>query len=223
MESVVSRVLHAALAPSGTLSGSLNRFPAVRTRTLEILVDLTPAQAAFAPRPGSWSIAQIADHLLRSEDLYRRQWQRMIQRANEGNFRTIPISFEEVDTWIPMVPRGIASTFQFPLRVFNRFVPAALRETMVRYPFLGALNPKASAPRDQLVLENLRADLAASMKETLELLQGPLPRDLERIRVDHPVMGFNNIVEMFRIMLAHEERHQGQMEGIRKDPRLPKS
>lgn len=222
MESVVSRMFHSVLAQEN-LSTYVNRFPAVRSRTLEFLVDITPEQAAWTARPGTWSIVQIADHLLRSEELYREQWQRMIQMAKDGRFETIQITFQEIDTWIAMVPRTVASTLQFPLRVFNRFVPTTVRETLVRYPLIAALNPKGSAPRDNLSLEQLRADLSAALATTMKLLEGPLPRDLERIRIDHPVLGFNNIVDMFRIMLAHEERHQGQMERIRKNSGFPKA
>ena len=223
LEGAFSRMLYSAFASSDNLSTHLNRLPVVRNKTLEILVDLTPEQAAWSARSGSWSIAQIADHLLRSEELYREQFHRMIQMAKEGQIETIVITFDEIDTQLAVVPRSVASALQFPMRVLNRFIPTAVRETLVRYPLIASLNPKVSAPRPELNLEKLRSGLSASMAETLTLFEGQLPRDLERIRVDHPLLGYNNIVDMFRILLAHEERHQGQMKRAREHPNFPKA
>ena len=223
VEGAVARMVHSTLAAHRNLSSELNRFRCVRAKTLETLADVTEDQARWSPRASAWSIAQIADHLLRSEELYREQWLRMIQLARDGKTQTIRIRFEEVDTSIALVPRDLITVFEFPLRVFNRFVPTAVRETMVRYPFVAAVNPKASQPRADLKLEKLRADLAASLAETEKLLRGPLPPNFERMRMDHPVIGNNNPIEMCRIMIAHEERHQGQIAHIRRNSKFPKA
>jgi hypothetical protein len=56
----------------------------------------------------------------------------------------------------------------------------------------------------------------------VQLFGGTLPSNLERLRVNHATMGNNSPIELFSIMIAHEERHQGQMEGIRQDANFPK-
>ncbi len=222
MESALSRMVQRMLAPPRHLSTEVDRFQTVRQRTLGILRPLTSEQALWRPRPGTWSIAEIADHLLRSEELYREQFQRLIQMARDGKEGTIQIGFQELDTTIAMVPREAIALLDLPLRMFNMFVPHALREVMVRFPLINAINPKVSEPRSGLALEKLQQDLAASLAATVQLFGGTLPSNLERLRVNHATMGNNSPIELFSIMIAHEERHQGQMEGIRQDANFPK-
>jgi uncharacterized damage-inducible protein DinB len=223
MEGAISRMIQSLLAPPRPLSAEVERFQAVRENTLGILQQVSPKQALWSARPGSWSIAQIADHLLRSEELYREQFQRLIQMARDRKGGTIQIRFEEVDTSFAMIPREVLSMFEMPLRMVNFFVPHALREAMVRYPVVNAINPRVSEPRAGLMLEKLRADLAASLVETTKLFAGPLPPNLDQVTVSHPALGNNTPVELVRIMIAHEERHQGQMQSIRESANFPKT
>jgi uncharacterized damage-inducible protein DinB len=223
IEAAISRMVHRMLAAPRHLSAEVDRFAGVREKTLGILRQVTSEQALWSARPGTWSIAQIADHLLRSDELYRAQFQRMIQMTRDGKSGTTQIPFHEIDASIAMVPREVISMLDFPLRMFNVFVPHALREALVRYPVIEALHPKVSEPRGGLALEKLREDLAASLAETMQLFQGPLPANLERLRVNHATLGNNNLIELFSIMVAHEERHQGQMESIRRNASFPRA
>ena len=119
----------------------------VREKTLAILGQVTDEQALWSPRKGTWSIAQIADHLLRSEEMYREQFRRLIQMAKEGRGTTIEISLREVNVGFAAIPREVIPLLEFPIKMFNLFVPHVLRETMVRYPLVAALNPRSSEPR----------------------------------------------------------------------------
>jgi len=143
--------------------------------------------------------------------------------AKNGKGRSLYVSFQEVNTTATLIPRAAVSMFETPVRMFTLFVPHVLRRAIVRYPLVSALNPNASEPRDGLTLDKLRQDLAASLTATVKFLQGPLPADLERLTIDHPVIGSNNIVELLSIMSAHEERHQGQIERLRKNDAFPKA
>jgi uncharacterized damage-inducible protein DinB len=223
MEGAISRMIQGLLAPPRPLSAEVERFQAVRENTLGILQEVTSEQALWCQRRGTWSIAQIADHVLRSEELYREQFQRLIQMAKDKKGGTIQIRFEEVDTSFAMIPREVLAMFEMPLRMVNFFVPHVLREAMVRYPVVNAINPRISEPRGGLTLEKLRADLAASLVETTKLFAAPLPPNLDQVTVSHPALGNNNPVELLRIMIAHEERHQGQMQSIRGSANFPKA
>jgi uncharacterized damage-inducible protein DinB len=223
IEGAISRMVQGMLAPPRSLSAEVDRFPAVRKKTLGILQQVTSEQALWRSRPGTWSIAQIADHLLRSDELYREQFRQLIQMAREGKVGTVPIRFQELDTSLAMVPREVIAMLEFPLRMFNVFVPHALREATVRYPVMNALHPKVSEPRAGLTLEKLREDLAESVVKTTKLLGGPMPPNLERLTVSHATMGNNSPVELFSIMIAHEERHQAQMQSLRSNANFPKA
>jgi hypothetical protein len=157
---------------------------------------------------------EIADHLVRSEALYRDQIQALIQMARDGR-ASMRIGFDEVDSSIGGVPRDVMRLFETPMRIFNLFVPHAVRETMVRYPIMPALNPSKTHPGTGLGRAELLTDLAVSLDETESLLRGGLPANVEVPEIEHPIMGSNNLPRLLRIVIAHEERHQGQIAAIR--------
>jgi hypothetical protein len=221
LDGAISRMVQAVTAAPLGIGAEIERFHAVRSKTLTILCEVTPAQALWSPTPGVWSIAQNADHLLRSEELYREQIVRVIGLAQAGKGTTVQISLREVNTFVAFIPAEMTPLFEFPMRVFNFFMPSALRELMVRYPLVAARNPNVSEPRSGLTSEKLAVDLAASMVETEKVFSGPLPPNVEELTIDHPILGNNTIAQMVRIMTAHEERHQGQMAGVRANPKFP--
>jgi hypothetical protein len=105
--------------------------------------------------------------------------------------------------------------FEFPARMMSQFMPQAVREAIIRYPIVSATNPTASSPRPGLEIGAVTTALAASIAQTEKLLYGPLPPNVEEPVVDHPIMGRTNIRELFRVVIVHEERHQGQMASLR--------
>lgn len=215
MDGAISRMVQSVLSAPANLAAELDGFQQVRAQTLAMLGELTEAQAMWSPRPGVWSVAQIADHLLRSEDIYRDQFQRVIRLSQEGKGTSVQVSLRDMDMSPAIIPREILPFFETPLRIFNYFVPAVLRETMVRFRIVPALNPKVSEPRAGLALGSLRESLAAAVRATAELFQQPLPANVERLTIDHALMGNNTIPGTFRIMTAHEERHQAQITELR--------
>src|SRR5258705_1266917 len=89
IDGAISRMVQGVNSVSWNPSAEVERFRVVREKTLAILGQLTAEQASWSPKKGTWSIAQIADHLLRSEDMYREQFRRLIQMAQEGRGSTI--------------------------------------------------------------------------------------------------------------------------------------
>lgn len=222
IDGAISRMVQGVNAASWSPRAEVDRFRIVREQTLAILGQVTAGQAAWSPRAGTWSIAQIADHLLRTEEMYRDQFRRLIQMAKEGRGTTIEISLREVDVAFAAIPREVIPFLEFPMKMFNVFVPHVVRETMVRFPLIAALNPRSSAPREGLILEKLKKDLAASFAETESFFETPMPRNLDQLTINHPIMGNNNIPQLFDIVIAHEKRHQGQMADVRADANFPK-
>jgi hypothetical protein len=222
LDGAISRIVQGIAARPLHLSAEVDRFRIARETTLGILSPLTPGQAAWTVRKDAWSIAQIADHLLRSEELYRGQFRKLIELGRDGKSHTIYVSAREVDTSLALVPREVVPFFEIPMRMFNMFVPHVLRETMVRFPLVSALNPRVSEPRAGLTVQQLTRDLTASLNETEELFRDPLPVMPESLSIDHPIMGNNNILQMLSIMAAHEERHHAQMRGVRDNANFPR-
>ena len=50
-----------------------------------------------------------------------------------------------------------------------------------------------------------------------------MPNNLDQLTINHPIMGNNTIPQLFRIVMAHEERHQGQMSGVQAQANFPKA
>jgi hypothetical protein len=222
IDGAISRAIQGANATVWAPAVEIDRFREAREKTLNILGNLTTSQASWSPGKGGWSIAQIADHLLLTEQMYREQFERVIQLSNEGKGSSIEISLSEVDVGFAVIPRGVISFFETPMRVFNIFVPHVLRETMVRYSIVSSLNPRKSQPRAGLVLAKLRQDLVRSLDETEELLLERMPRNADELTINHPLMGNNTIPQLFRIVIAHELRHQEQMERVQADSGFPR-
>jgi len=222
IDGAISRMVQGVNSGSWNASAEVERFRVVREKTLTLLGQLNAEQASWSPQPGTWSIAQIADHLLRSEEMYREQFRRLIQMAKEGRGKTIEISLREVNVGFAAIPREVIPLLEFPIKMFNLFVPHVLRETMVRFPLVAALNPRSSEPREGLVLKQLRKDLAAALAETENFFQEPMPPNIHELTINHPIMGNNTIPQMFSITIAHEQRHQEQMAGILSHPGFPK-
>jgi uncharacterized damage-inducible protein DinB len=222
IDGAISRLVQGVNASSWNPAAEADRFHGIREKTLTVLSEVNVEQAMWSPRSGVWSIAQIADHLLLTEEMYREQFERLLEMGREGRNTSIEISLSEVDVGLVMVPREIVPFFEIPLKMFNLFVPHVVRETFVRYPLLAALNPKASAPREVLSLDKLREDLALSLEATEYFFRTPMPHNIHDLTINHPIMGNNSIPQLFRIVMAHEERHQAQMADLRAHANFPK-
>lgn len=196
----------------------VDRLRLVRQNTISILDQVTDRQALWSPRRGSWSIAQIADHLLTTEEMYRAQFARLIEHGD-----SIEISLREVNVAFAAIPHDVIPLFEMPFRIFNQFVPHSLRETMVRYPIVASLNPQQSQPREGLDRGRLMHDLAAAIDTTEEFFRTPLPPGADRLTINHPILGNNTIPQLLRIMTAHEQRHHEQMGRVRASPGFPES
>jgi hypothetical protein len=223
IDGAISRMVQGVNSVTWNPGAEVERFHMVREETLAILGQVSAEQSLWSPRKGTWSIAQIADHLLRSEEMHRGQFRRLIQMANEGRGSTIEVSLREVDVAFAGVPREVMPLLEFPMKMFNLFVPHVLRETMVRYPLVPALNPRSSEPREGLVIEKLREDLAAALAETESFFRSPMPPNIDELTINHPIIGNNTIPQMLCIMIAHEQRHQEQMSGVRDHANFPKA
>ena len=222
IDGAISRAIQGANATHWNAEAELERFRAAREKTLTVLGQITVTQAQWSPQEGTWSILQIADHLVLTEAMYRDQFKRLVRMAEEGRGNSIEISLNEVDVGFAAIPKEVTPLLEFPLRMFNLFVPHVLRETMVRYPIVASLNPRQSRPREGLVLGKVRQELVKSLEETEEFFASPLPRNLDDLTINHPIMGNNSIPQLFRIVIAHEQRHHEQIERLQADSKFPR-
>jgi hypothetical protein len=225
LDGAISRLVHDLTAPppppGEERNTALAQYRAARQITIALFAGLTQIQADFSPAENAWSVGQNVEHLLLTENLYRTQMRNLIDLARKGGETSIELTFKEINTSIAFIPREVMPMFTMPLKVFNMFVPQAVRETMFRLPLIPALNPSVSNPARSRPVAELRSWAVSSLADTEELFRGDLPPNLNDMTLSHPILGTNNIVQIFRIITAHEERHHGQMRGVLGNSRFP--
>jgi uncharacterized damage-inducible protein DinB len=200
----------------------LNQFRATRASTLKLAAPLTEEQAAFTPAPGKWSAAEVLDHLLLAEQLYRDRFVKLIEKAKAGEVTEIQSSFDEINTSIMFIPKAMLPALELPFRMMNAFLPPLVRETLTRNRIMPAQAPSIAEPRKRPLAE-LRPALEASLAQTQALLDANPNLDYTSMKMSHPLMGSNNVLQLMRIMRLHEERHQDQIRNVMRSPAFPKA
>jgi uncharacterized damage-inducible protein DinB len=185
-----------------------------RRRTLELVAPLSQHELDTVPEPGAWSVGEILDHLLKSDQVYRADLSELFERFDRGLPPELHRSLSEFDLGVRWVPRSLTPLLTAPFAVFNWFAPPSLRRLATRAPILPVRNAERTTPRAGRPGESLRAELEASLEETTELLgraRGELP--LDRMRVTYPLIGTKTLPELLVFAADHELRHQGQIES----------
>ncbi len=198
------------------LKAAIRQYSQVRSGTLEIACNITAAQAAFKPGPKIWSVGENLDHLLLTEKSYRvPELLRLIELAGAGKRTSLDLTLKEMNASIGPIPRDVIPLFEMPLRMMHYVhsgMPSAKRHDPV--PVIPAINPNISDPEKKDIGALLRAELVSSLEETKALFAGEMPARLTEMTVTHPILGSNNVVKIFQLMGAHEERHHGQMRTV---------
>jgi uncharacterized damage-inducible protein DinB len=190
------------------LREGLRQIAEARAATLERLADLDERQAERLPGDGGWSISQVSDHLIKTDEIYRSEIGKLIERKAAGGDPVLELSLKELNTRPPFVPAGLLPYLDLPFRLVNRLVPAALREYLTRVVVIPFKAPDAAAPQPRGGIDDLRRRLRASGEATAALLAG---RDVSGMILDHPMLGRNEVPGLLRILARHEERHRGQI------------
>jgi hypothetical protein len=196
-------------------------FRAARNRTLEVTAGLSQAQADFSPESGVWSVGEILDHLLLSEQTSRRDIAQLIELARSGQRPFISRTLADVNISPAFLPKSLLPFTDLPFRMINIFLPGAVREFMVRYRLQPARNADITNPRKGRMISQLRSELESSLKETSTLLNLNLGLDYRAMVFDHPVLGTNNVLQLLRILASHEQRHQDQIRDLLQRPNDP--
>ncbi len=191
----------------------LNQFRTVRAETLRLAAGISQARADFRPAPKEWSPGEILDHLLLAEKLYRGVFADLIALDKAGKRPTMFVGFDEVNTSIFGIPREILPLLTAPFTIFNLFVPPLARDIMLRYRIAPARNPSVASPVRGKPVDELSAELAASLRETEDLFAANPDANYRAMRFHHPMMGSNDAARIFRLVALHEQRHQTQLQA----------
>lgn len=200
---------------------SLNEFACARALTLAGVWPLSQAQLDFSPRPGRWSVGEIADHLLLAEALYRGEVVQLVELARAGQPTYRRHSFSEVNVAPLHLPDAVLSLMEVPLGFMSRLIPDSVLSVVTEFPILPTRNPDFATPRPRRPAAELKDDLAGSMAKTRAIIESNADLDFGQLVSEHPLTGRTNVAQILTFLARHERRHQGQMEGVRVDPRFP--
>ena len=197
-------------------------FAAARAQTIAAVGPLNQVQLDFRPRPGSWSVGEVADHLVLAEALYRGEIERLIELVKQGRRPYIRRSFAEVNVSPFFLPDQLLTIFQVPLGIMSRMIPTPVREVVTQFPLLPTRNPDIATPRPGRAAALIKKDLVDSLAQTRALIADNAAMDFGSMISEHPLTGVTNVAQIFGFLALHERRHQTQMERVRTNPRFPR-
>ncbi len=205
------------------LKTHLERFRAIRARTLAMVQGLSQAQLDFAPAPGTWSIGEVVDHLILSVEIIRRDVAELIALTKAGKPPLIYRSAAEFNITPFFMPKCLLPVLEVPLNFLNTFVPDGVREFFVRYRLIPARAADTATPRRGRSTAELRDGLHYSLDELEALFAANPDLDYDKMKHQHPLLGTQNVPHLLYTMGLHEERHQAHISDLLTNAQFPKA
>lgn len=185
-----------------------------REETLRIVSSLAPSQLEWRSSSGVWSLGQIADHLILTEEFYWEELQELFDRARKEKHPVVQRSFADFDVTLRYFPRFMHPFLELPLNMANVMTPRVVRELLMRFPLLPADNPMQAEPRSGISKEKLVDRLRETRERMTDAFERASDLPLHKMTHRHPFLGSNTPLSLLRLLVLHEERHQRQMKRI---------
>jgi hypothetical protein len=176
----------------------LQQLHAVTTDVESAFGALTADQLNWKPDASQWSIAQCLEHLIVINGSYFP----VFERIERGQFT--PTLKER----LPLLPR-----------VFGPLILKAVSpESPRRYKTAAPFQPSSSALGGDIV-----ARFVAHQREVARHLEAAADLHPERLVITSPVASFvtYSLLDAFRILVAHEQRHLAQARRVKSLPAFP--
>lgn len=165
----------------------IEEVEAARTRLCQSVGGLSSAQAGFKCTPEAWSVAEILEHLSKSEKF-------LVKRMRDGLDQAETAGKDKA--WLG----GFES---FSLEVY---VEKARHE---KYKAPQVLVPAGGFSVPEILLE-----LRASRTDLLSLRPQFEAHDVSNVGFPHPVFGQLNLYQWLAFVGLHEDRHLRQIESV---------
>jgi hypothetical protein len=196
-------------------------FDAARARTLRMVASLSQHQLDFTPGGGRWSVGELLDHLLLTQQVYQDDVVELISLKRSGRRAYLRHTFRDLNIAPLFLPDRVLPWLDLPLRLMNRVVPDAVRDLMTALPIVPARNPDRSTPRARRPGADLRSDLVSSAAGLRELLAANADLDFRELVSEHPLTGASHVPRMLTFLAQHERRHQRQIEAVTAERKFP--
>ena len=186
-----------------------------REKTLRLVRDLTQEQLDFSTSPRKWSVGEVLDHLVRTDEVFRDEYDELLRRWKKrkrgvGLYR----SLSEAGFSIPMVPDALLPLFDVPTAAVGILFPRPLRQAVFSNRSVPAQAPKRIEPRKGRPAAELVGELAG-FQEYLERYFDANPDvEWDRLRYYNPLCGLTNLPGVMSFIASHEGRHRKQIREI---------
>jgi hypothetical protein len=204
------------------VQADLEQLHAVRSRTLALMQNLSQEQLDYVPAPGEWSVGEVLDHLILSEQVLRGDMSILIERTRAGQTPYLYRSFAEFNARPAFIPECALSFLEVPLNFLNRFTPPGIREYLIRYVPVRALAPDVTLPHPGRTKAELCEALRSMLHETETLFAVNPSLDYDNMQHQHPLFGVQTVPQLLRTLWLHEQAHQDQIARILASPQFLK-
>jgi hypothetical protein len=186
-------------AGSSDLKGLVGQLKPLADEARETFGALSAAQLNWKPSAGVWSVAQCFEHLIVTNEFFFPLLEKITRGEHRGGLweRLSPFS----GFFGKMVIKSVASRGGRKFKAPAKFLPS-------------------SSEVDGRVIERFaehQDELAGRMLATKDL-------DLGRIVITSPISGFvtYNLLDAYRVVVAHERRHFEQARGVLESGAFPR-
>ena len=182
------------------LSTLLSKASTISDETLSAFGHLTAQQLNWKPGAEQWSIAQCFDHLVTANQAYFPTFEKVLSGEQESTF------------WerLPVLPSLCGKL------VIRAVAPETRRKRK---------NPTIFNPSSSNIEENIIRRFLSQQNDIVGYMKTTKKFDLEKIKISSPVSPLitYSLMDAYRIIVAHEERHllqarrMADMAGFPKD------
>src|SRR5262245_49880742 len=172
----------------------------VSDQTIRAFGRLSAQQINWTSRAGEWSIGQCFDHLIISN----RPYFQIIEEIQEGRRR------QRAWERMPLPPRFFAKL------IINTLRPDSGRKAKARPAFY---------PSSSHIAPGIIASFVEQQDRLLHFMESTRGLDLDGIRITSPVMSFftYSLMDVYRIIVVHEQNHFVQAKRVMESPGFPVS
>ena len=185
---------------------------------------LDQKQLDYKPSRNSWSAGQIAHHVALGEAVWQAHLKSVLSKGDRERGAIERVTLEQIPFSSRIIPDFLfKSPFVVgPVSFFVNLMPRPVQSMLFAVPLFKMdasmrMQPKLGMSRAQIVevLEETR-------KTTLKLVGPFADWDLTRFRVNHPLVGNQDVYGVLEVLASHEQRHSLQIDSIKKQPGFPK-
>lgn len=192
------------------MEAELQDYLRTRRQTIELVESLRQDQLDRRPAPGRWSTGEIADHLLRVERFYQGEVETLLESARQGRGTVLSRRLADFDVRLRFLPAWMQSLLELPMNLMNPLIPSWLRETLMARPLIPAEAPRRAVPVRGRPRAELLNELRQSRDRTVRLFESKADVNWRRLSHRHPVLGWNTLPGLLRLLTLHEVRHLRQ-------------